>query len=89
MTTKAPSPVQDFPSTSLEKVAYSSVSTIPTAEPNDRYRLGYHIWRMLAARQGTLAEAIAESGARLEIPLADARRIISDELTKQGISFRE
>lgn len=85
MTTKAPSTVQEFPADTMEKIAYTSVSEIPTEEPNDRNRLGYHVWRWLTTRQGTLEQAIAESGARLGIGKAEALKIISEALAKQGV----
>jgi hypothetical protein len=86
MTTKAPSSVQEFSSDSLEKKAYDSVSAIATKEPNDRNRLGYHIWRFLTMRNGTLENAVAESGARLTGSREDAVRIIRDTLARQGIT---
>jgi len=86
MTTKPPSSVQEFPTTALEKIAYTSVSTIPTQEPNDRYRLGYHVWRWLSSKQGTLDQAVAESGSRLQIPKEDAVKTIAESLKTQGIS---
>jgi hypothetical protein len=86
MTTKPPSKVQDFPADSLEKIAYNSVSTIPTEEPNDRNRLGYHIWKFLSSKQGTLEQAIMQSGARMHIPQSEAKKIIAEALQKQGIS---
>ena len=86
MTTKAPSSVQEFSPESMEKIAYTSVSEIPTEEPNDRNRLGYHVWRWLQSRQGTLQQAIAESGARLGVGNVEALKIISEALTKQGVS---
>jgi hypothetical protein len=80
MTTKAPPPVREWPAEALEKIAYSSVGSIPTVEPNDRNRLGYHIWRWLESKQGTLAEAVAESGARILIEKEEAVKIISAAL---------
>jgi hypothetical protein len=88
MTTKPPSPVSEFPADSLEKIAYASVSSVPTVEPNDRNRLGYHIWRWLTRKQGTLEQAIHESGSRMKIAPAEALKIISQELEKQGIKVR-
>jgi hypothetical protein len=85
MTTKAPSPVRSFPEDSLEKAAYMSVNAVPTREPNDRNRLGYHIWRWLVGKQGTLEEAIRESGARLTIPAQDAATMIKETLQKRGL----
>ncbi len=86
MTTKAPSAVSPFASDTLEKIAYTSVAEVATTEPNDRNRLGYHVWRWLTEKKGTLAQAVAESGARLEIPHADAVKKISDSLRSLGIS---
>lgn len=86
MTTKAPASIQEAPATALEKAAYASVSSIPTEEPNDRNRLGYHIWRWLTTRQGTLEGAIAESASRLKISRAEALVMVSEALRKQGIS---
>jgi hypothetical protein len=85
MTTKPPPPTELFPPDSREKIAYSAVASIPTEEPNDRNRLGYHIWRWLQNRQGTLESAVAESGSRLQISRQEAVRIISEELKKRGI----
>ncbi len=86
MTTKAPSAVQEFPAESLEKKAYASVSAIPTEEPNDRNRLAYHVWRWLSTKQGTLEQAVAESGARLHVSKPEAVKIIHEALVKQGIT---
>lgn len=86
MTTKSPSAVQEFSLEAFEKIAYASVSTIPTEEPNDRNRLGYHVWRWLVTRKGTLAEAIEESGSRLHMRQNEALTIIRDALVKQGIT---
>jgi hypothetical protein len=88
MTTKPPSKVEEYPATSLEKIAYHSVSTIPTEEPNDRNRLGYHIWKWLASKEGTLEEAILQSGARMHIPPSEAKSIIAESLQKQGITIK-
>ena len=86
MSTKPPSAVKEHPATSLEKVAYASVASIATEEPNDRNRLGYHVWRWLLTRQGTLEQAVVESGARLHVSQAEALQVIRATLTKSGIS---
>ena len=85
MTTKPPPTVKDFPPESLERIAYDSVRSIPTQEPNDRNRLGYHVWRWLMNHEGTLAEAITISGSRIHISQEEALEIISENLKKQGI----
>ena len=87
MTTKPPSQVQEFASTSIEKIAYTSVSTIETVEMNDRNRLGFHVWRWLTTHEGTLEQAIAESGARLKISQANALEIIKTSLKNSGVAI--
>jgi hypothetical protein len=86
MTTVAPAKVKEFSPSTLEKIAYASVSTIPTREPNDQNRLGFCVWGFLSERQGTLAQAVHTSGARLLIPESDVLRIVSDSLKQAGIS---
>ena len=87
MATKPPSQIKDYPPESLEKIAYASVATVPTVEPNDRNRLGFHVWRWLTSREGTLEQALRESGARLNVSHPDALVIIRDSLVKSGISL--
>ena len=79
--------MKEFPADSTEKIAYSAVQPIGTHEPNDRNRLGYHVWRWLMKREGTLEEAVKESGARLLIGTSEAAAKIREELTKSGISI--
>lgn len=86
MATKPPSSVKEFSPETLEKLVYASTETILTEEPNDRNRLNYHIWRWLIQKQGTLEEAINESGARIKIPISDAFKIIREFLIKKGLS---
>lgn len=87
MATKPPPTVKEFPNDTLEKIAYSSVSTIPTQEPNDRNRLGYHVWQWLTNREGTLADAVKISGSRMHISREEALKIIEENLKKQGIQL--
>jgi hypothetical protein len=85
MTTKPPPSVVLSPPESVEKIAYNSVSTILTKEPNDRYRLGYHVWLWMTKHEGTLEDAIKVSGARILIPREEALKIIQDKLREQGV----
>ncbi|HLX11239.1 MAG TPA: hypothetical protein VKS81_00365 [Bacteroidota bacterium] len=85
MTTKPPAKVQEAAAESLEKIAYASVSTIATEEPNDQNRLGYHVWRWLKSKEGTLEQAVKESGSRLHVSTADAVKTISESLKKSGV----
>ena len=87
MTTKPPPTVKEVPADSLEKIAYNSVSSIPTQEPNDRNRLGYHVWLWLVNRGGTLSEAIKVSGSRMHIAHDKALTIITENLKNQGIQL--
>jgi|WetSurMetagenome_2_1015567.scaffolds.fasta_scaffold411639_1 hypothetical protein len=87
MTTKPPSAVQEAPADAAEKIAYNSVKEIPTEETNDRHRLGYHIWRWMGHRHGTIEQAVLESGSRILIPAKDAARVIAEELKKSGIQI--
>src|SRR5512140_524097 len=84
MTTKAPSPVKPAAESSLEKVAYTSVSGIPAAEPHDVDRLGYNIWQWLKTRRGTLEFAVKNASARLTITEEEAVSRIRESLKKQG-----
>ncbi|MBI5216117.1 MAG: hypothetical protein HY960_10235 [Ignavibacteriae bacterium] len=85
MATKPASAVQQFSPESIEAKAYASVSAIPTVEPNDRNRLGYHVYRWLTQKQGTLEQAISASGSRLQISKQQAAEMISGELKKSGL----
>lgn len=85
MTTKAPSPVKEFPSDSLEKIAYSSVEGIPAEEPNDLNRLGYHIWLYLTGKVDSVDMAVKMARARLNISEEEAIKIIKERLKERGI----
>jgi hypothetical protein len=85
MSTNAPAKVKEFDASSLEKIAYNSVKTIPTREPNDQYRLGYGVWSWLKEKKGTLDSAVRTSGARLLLPEAEAVSIIKKELHNAGL----
>jgi len=85
MTTKAPSPVADFPADSLEQIAYQSVQDVPTQEPNDRHRLGYHIWAWLKERKGTLKDTLRVSGSRILVSDEEALNTIRTFLNSKGI----
>ena len=86
MTTKPPPSVAEFPDESLEKLAYSVVSDIQTQEPNDRNRLGYHVWVWLKERKGTLEQAVKNSGSRTYQPIEQVYETIKEGLQQKGIS---
>jgi hypothetical protein len=85
MTTKPPSSISEFPQDSLEKIAYQSVQEVPTQEPNDRDRLGYHVWAWLKERKGSLKDAVRISGSRILVPEEKAVEMIRASLTAKGI----
>jgi hypothetical protein len=87
MTTVAPPKIKEFDPSTLEKIAYNSVKSIPTREPNDQYRLGYSVWQFLSEKQGTLEQAVRNSGSRILISENEALTIITQELKKSGIEL--
>lgn len=87
MTTNPPSQVSESPDDSLEKIAYSTVQEIPTREPNDRNRLGYYVWRWLVEKDGTLEQAVRNSGSRTLIPYEQVILIIAENLRKRGVKI--
>lgn len=87
MSTKPPSSVVESSPESLEKFAYALVADIATIEPNDRNRLGYHVWSWLLERKGTLEQAVQVSCARTQLPLAEVYSIIAKRLEEKGIKL--
>ncbi len=85
MTTVPPPKVKEFDPSTNEKMAYNSVKTIPTREPNDQYRLGFCVWQWLTEKQGTLEQAVRNSGSRILIPEQEALNTIKQELKKAGV----
>jgi len=85
MATKPPPSVEEFPSESLEKMAYAVVSDIETQEPNDRARLGYHVWAWLRERSGTLEEAVNAAGSRTKLGQAEVIDLIKKRLAEKGV----
>lgn len=85
MATKPPSKVKGFSAESLEKISYNSVRDVPTVEPNDSNRLGYHIFLMLKEKQKNLDGVIMEAESRLLVPKTKAAKIIRKALKNQGI----
>jgi len=78
--------VEPSPEGTLEKIAYESVAAVQIVEPNDRHRLGYHVWRWLTTRQGSLEDTIRESGVRLTTLPEIAVKSIRDSLASKGIT---
>jgi hypothetical protein len=67
----------------LAEKAYASVKAVPTVEPNDRNRLGYHVWLYLRGELSSLEEAVSVARSRFKpktLPLEDVVAHISEQL---------
>jgi hypothetical protein len=87
MTTKSPSTIEEFPTESLEKSAYSIAAEIPAQEPNDTNRLGYCLWGWLKERRGSLLQAIHAAGTRTKLSDEEILAVISKRLKEKGIKL--
>jgi hypothetical protein len=90
MSTKPPSLVQPASATTLERIAYKAVASIPTVEPHDQDRLGYSVWRWLKEKQDTLEQSVHQT-VELEkfvlIPESEALGKIRESLKQQGVQL--
>lgn len=88
MATKKPPEIKPHPDDSVEAIAYKSVEQIPTREPNDLNRLGFHVWRWLTdSANTTLDEQITVSGARLLISKGEAKERILQALKDMNVTI--
>lgn len=76
----------------LAEKAYLSVRQVPTIEPNDRNRLGYHVWLYLRGELPTLEEAVTVARSRFQpksLPISDVVTHITEQLAKidSGVSI--
>jgi len=62
--------------------AYEIASMIPTLEPNDQIRLGYHIYLFLGGYHSNVDEILNAARARLTIPYDEAKKRL-EELLKE------
>ncbi len=85
MATKPPPAVEEFAPESLEKIAYAIVEGIETQEPNDRARLGYHVWAWMRERKGTLEEAVNAAGSRTTLGQSEVISLIRQRLAEKGV----
>lgn len=85
MSTKAPSPVKEFPETSMEKQVYSLVDTLEEYIPfeSDRNRLGYGLFKYITG-EGDAPEVLVKSTKiQLEnISVSELAKKLSEGLTK-------
>ncbi len=88
MATKKPPEIKPHPDDSVEAIAYKSVEQIPTREPNDLNRLGFHVWRWLTdSANTTLDEQITVSGSRLLISKGEAKERILQALKDMNVTI--
>jgi len=88
MATKKPPEIKPHPDDSIEAIAYKSVEQIPTREPNDLNRLGFHVWRWLTdSANTTLDEQITVSGTRLLISKDEAKERILQALKDMNVTI--
>jgi hypothetical protein len=69
--------------TELAQDAYSAVANVPTLEPNDRNRLGYHVWLYLRGELESLEEAVKMARTRYvprDLPIESVVNIIETAL---------
>ena len=69
--------------TELAEKAYAAVRAVPTVEPNDRNRLGYHVWLYLRGELASLDEAVRVARSRFKpktLPIEDVVAHISEQL---------
>ncbi len=74
--------IQLWPEGSMEHKAYHVASSIPTVEPNDQVRLGYHIYMYLKGHYSDFDEVLNAARPRLTIPRDEAKLRI-EELLKE------
>ncbi len=71
--------------TVLSELAYAAVRNVPTVEPNDRNRLGYHVWLYLRGEVPTLESAIHQARARYQprtLPIEEVIAHVKAELER-------
>lgn len=67
----------------LAEKAYASVRAVPTVEPNDRNRLGFHVWLYLRGELPTLEEAVNVARSRFSpktLPVEEVVAHIREQL---------
>ncbi len=69
----------------IAAVAYAAVAGVPTLEPNDRNRLGFHIYLYLTGNIDSVLDAVREARARMPISSADAAATITAALQSAGV----
>jgi len=69
----------------LARIAYAAVEDMAFLEMNDGNRLGYHIYLYLNGEIPSIADAIYEAKARIQIHPKELERILSERLAAAGV----
>lgn len=70
----------------LARIAYAAVEDMAFLEMNDGNRLGYHLYLFLIGDIPSIAEAIYEAKARIQLHPKELERILSERLAAAGVS---
>ena len=72
----------------VEQIAYESVSSIPTLEKNDNYRLGYNVYQALIGKLESVEVAVKCANVRSEMKPTDICKIIKEKLKSSGVEIK-
>jgi hypothetical protein len=75
-------------SNNVEQIAYESVSSIPTLEQNDNYRLGYNVYQFLTGKLESVEAAVICANVRSEMNQPDICKVIKDKLKNSGVEIK-
>jgi hypothetical protein len=75
-------------SNNIEQIAYESVSSIPTLEKNDNYRLGYNVYQAIVGKLESIEVAVKCANVRSEIKPTDICKIIREKLKNSGVKIK-
>ena len=78
--------VKQSPVDGIEAKAYAAVADIPTLEPNDKNRLGFHVYLFLNRECATLREAVHVAQAGMSISEEEAYTRIAEKLRTEGFT---
>jgi len=75
-------PVRHWPDSSLERIAYRSVESLPVKQSSDANRLGYYVYCFLKGEYPSLTDAVRISQAEILLRSEDAVNTIQQELER-------
>jgi len=71
-----------------EKIAYESVSSIPTLEKNDNYRLGYNVHQFIIGKLESVEAAVKSANVRSEMNPTKICNTIKEKLKNSGVEIK-